>query len=158
MLGYIKIVQRQLKFTVPLYSKILHFALYNMQNTYTSFTSFLFALLENKLSPNQWTFVQAAFVLQCVFSNYSSYTLLNSAIYTQTSVIVIEVSYFKCRTSALFSHSIHQTRMELHYFVNLMLIFAVNVLFFLLGICLNSLVILSFWRSVQLRKKLCYSW
>ena len=24
------------------------------------------------------------------------------------------------------------------------------------GICLNSLVILSFWRSVQLRKKLCY--
>ena len=34
--------------------------------------------------------------------------------------------------------------------------FAVNVLFFVSGICLNSLVILSFWRSSQLRKKLCY--
>ena len=30
------------------------------------------------------------------------------------------------------------------------------MLFFFSGICLNSLVILSFWRSVQLRKKLCY--
>ena len=35
-------------------------------------------------------------------------------------------------------------------------IFVLNVLFFFLGICLNSLVIISFWRSVQLRKKLCY--
>ena len=41
-------------------------------------------------------------------------------------------------------------------FANLILIFVVNVLFFLSGICLNSLVIVSFWRSVQLRKKLCY--
>ena len=32
----------------------------------------------------------------------------------------------------------------------------VNILFFFSGICLNSLVIVSFWRSVQLRKKLCY--
>ena len=31
-----------------------------------------------------------------------------------------------------------------------------NILFFVSGICLNSLVIVSFWRSVQLRKKLCY--
>ena len=46
--------------------------------------------------------------------------------------------------------------MELYYFINLILIFAVNVFFFFSGICLNSLVILSFWRSVQLRKKLCY--
>ena len=30
------------------------------------------------------------------------------------------------------------------------------MLFFVPGICLNSLVIISFWRSVQLRKKLCY--
>ena len=30
------------------------------------------------------------------------------------------------------------------------------MLFFFSGICLNYLVILSFWRSVQLRKKLCY--
>ena len=46
--------------------------------------------------------------------------------------------------------------MESYYFINLIFIFAVNVFFFFSGICLNSLVILSFWRSVQLRNKLCY--
>ena len=46
--------------------------------------------------------------------------------------------------------------MELVYFVNLIFIFVINILFFFLGMCLNSLVIVSFWRSVQLRKKLCY--
>ena len=46
--------------------------------------------------------------------------------------------------------------MEFFHFINLIFIFAVNVLFFFSGICLNSLVILSFRRSVQLRKKLCY--
>ena len=46
--------------------------------------------------------------------------------------------------------------MEFIYFVNLIFIFVVNILFFFSGICLNSLVIISFWRSVQLRKKLCY--
>ena len=46
--------------------------------------------------------------------------------------------------------------MEFIYFINLIFIVALNVLFFVSGICLNSLVILSFWRSVQLRKKLCY--
>ena len=40
--------------------------------------------------------------------------------------------------------------------MNLIFIYALNVLFFISGICLNSVVILSFWRSVQLRKKLCY--
>ena len=46
--------------------------------------------------------------------------------------------------------------MELIYFVNLIFIIALNALFFFSGICLNSLVIVSFWRSAQLRKKLCY--
>ena len=46
--------------------------------------------------------------------------------------------------------------MESIYFINLIFIFAVNVFFFFSGICLNSLVILSFGRSAQLRKKLCY--
>ena len=46
--------------------------------------------------------------------------------------------------------------MESSYFINLILIFAVNVFFFFSGIFLNSLVILSISRSVQLRKKLCY--
>ena len=48
------------------------------------------------------------------------------------------------------------SRMESYYFINLISIYAVNIFFFFSGICLNSLVILSFWRSVQLRKKLCY--
>ena len=47
-------------------------------------------------------------------------------------------------------------KMELLYFISLILIFSLNVLFFFCGICLNSLAILTFWRSVQLRKKLCY--
>ena len=46
--------------------------------------------------------------------------------------------------------------MELIYCVNLIFIITLNVLFFFSGICLNSLVIVSFWRSMQLRKKLCY--
>jgi hypothetical protein len=46
--------------------------------------------------------------------------------------------------------------MESYYFINLIFIFAQNVFFFFSEICLNSLVILSFWRSEQLRKKLCY--
>ena len=46
--------------------------------------------------------------------------------------------------------------MELIYFANLIFIFVVNILFFFSGICLNSLVIISFWRSGQLRRKLCY--
>ena len=39
---------------------------------------------------------------------------------------------------------------------NLMLLLATNVLFLLSGMFLNFLVILSFWRSAQLRRKLCY--
>ena len=46
--------------------------------------------------------------------------------------------------------------MELSYFINPIFIFALNVFFFLSGICLNSFVIVSFWRFVQLQKKLCY--
>ena len=46
--------------------------------------------------------------------------------------------------------------MESIYFINLIFIFSLNTFFFFSGICLNSLVILSFWRSIQLRKKLCY--
>ena len=46
--------------------------------------------------------------------------------------------------------------MESIYFINLIFIFVLNIFLFFSGICLNSLVILSFWRSAQLRKKLCY--
>ena len=46
--------------------------------------------------------------------------------------------------------------MELYFVINLILMFALNALFFVLGMCLNALVIISFWRNEQLRKKLCY--
>ena len=51
---------------------------------------------------------------------------------------------------------LRSSTMEFFHFINLIFIFALNVLFFFSGICLNSAVILSFRRSVQLRKKLCY--
>ena len=46
--------------------------------------------------------------------------------------------------------------MESAYFINLIFIFVLNVFFFFSGVCLNSVVIISFWRSVQLQKKLCH--
>ena len=47
--------------------------------------------------------------------------------------------------------------MELNYVsVNLTVILVVNILFLVPGVCLNSLVILSFRRNNQLHKKLCY--
>ena len=46
--------------------------------------------------------------------------------------------------------------MESVYFINLIFIFVLNAFFFFSGVCLNSVVIISFWRSVQLRKKLCH--
>ena len=46
--------------------------------------------------------------------------------------------------------------MESVYFINLIFIIVLNVFFFFSGICLNSVVIISFWRSMQLRRKLCH--
>ena len=46
--------------------------------------------------------------------------------------------------------------MEFVYFINMIFIFVLNVFSFFSGLCLNSVVIISFWRSVQLRKKLCH--
>ena len=51
---------------------------------------------------------------------------------------------------------ISRLRMDSEQFVSLAFIFVVNVLFLFSGICLNALVIISFSRSKQLRKKLCY--
>ena len=46
--------------------------------------------------------------------------------------------------------------MDSTYFINLVVIFILNAIFFVSGVCLNTTVIISFWRSTQLRKKLCY--
>ena len=61
-----------------------------------------------------------------------------------------------CRTCYVCSCSEFSTAMKIIYSLNLIFIFAVNIVFFFSGICLNSLVILSFWRSPQLRKKTFY--
>ena len=44
--------------------------------------------------------------------------------------------------------------MEFGHILSLTFLFVVNILFLLSGICLNFLVIISFWRSALLRKKL----
>ena len=41
-------------------------------------------------------------------------------------------------------------------FLNVSFLYIVNILFMVAGIFLNSVVIISFWRSRQLRKQLCY--
>ena len=46
--------------------------------------------------------------------------------------------------------------MELSTVVNALLLCVFNVAFMVSGIFLNSVVIISLWRSSQLRKKLCY--
>ena len=63
---------------------------------------------------------------------------------------------YTCHVQFLRRDQFRSHAMEFIYFVNLTFIFVVNILFCFSGICLNSLVIVSFWRSMQLRKKLCY--
>lgn len=46
--------------------------------------------------------------------------------------------------------------MILKYYINLTLMSAFSILFFCSGLFLNTLVVLSFWRSAQLRKKTCH--
>ena len=57
--------------------------------------------------------------------------------------------YFEVQGRSIF-------KMESGFLINLIFIFVLNVFFFFSGVCLNSVVIISFWRSVQLRKKICY--
>ena len=47
-------------------------------------------------------------------------------------------------------------KMDLNVSIHLTFLFVVNIIFTLSGIILNTLVIISFWRSSQLRKKLCH--
>ena len=85
-------------------------------------------------------------VMSCICKTYST-----------IKQYIVYCPYLFCSiTPTLQKRSIQKSSaMELIYF-NLILIIALNILFFVSGICLNSLVIVCFWRSVQLRKKLCY--
>ncbi len=71
---------------------------------------------------------------------------------------LLQKSHFNDMTICSFLVMFRRSRlkMELPYFINFIFIFFFNVLFFFTGICLNSLAILTLWKSVQLRKKLCY--
>ena len=46
--------------------------------------------------------------------------------------------------------------MDLAIYINLILLCVVNIIFAFSGVVLNTLVIVSFWKSSQLRKKLCH--
>ena len=46
--------------------------------------------------------------------------------------------------------------MDLNVYINLIFLCVVNIIFTFSGIILNTLAIVSFWKSSQLRKKLCY--
>ena len=46
--------------------------------------------------------------------------------------------------------------MDLNVYINLIFLCVVNIIFAFSGIILNTLAIVSFWKSSQLRKKLCY--
>ena len=46
--------------------------------------------------------------------------------------------------------------MQLNFYIQLILLFVVNLIFTFTGIVSNTLVIASFWKSSQLRKKLCH--
>ena len=77
--------------------------------------------------------------------------------YFRNVILTITFAVYICYVQLFRRRGHFRSRtMEFFHFINLIFIFAVNVLFFFSGICLNSLVILSFRRSVQLRKKLCH--
>ena len=102
--------------------------------------------------------------------NFHANAFISSTMYTYYSyfyvICAMYVMYFRtlkyhllsifCFRHILKTDQFRSRTMEMIYFVNLIFIFVVNMLFFFSGICLNSLVIVSFWRFVQLRKKLCY--
>ena len=97
--------------------------------------------------------------------NFHKIVLVKCAYYSYSYVIYVVCRALQDSTipSAVYICYIYVERdqfgsyaMELVNFVNLIFVFVINILFFFLGICLNSLVIVSFWRSVQFRKKLCY--
>ena len=46
--------------------------------------------------------------------------------------------------------------MDLNVFIHLIFLCVVNIIFTISGIILNTLVVISFWKSSQLRKKLCH--
>ena len=100
-------------------------------------------------------------VRKCQFFVYISISCKRShemyilIFFSNTYVTFMPCMYYTV-PPAVYTHFFRRHAMEIVYFVNLASIFVVNILFFFSGICLNSLVIVSFWRSVQLRKKLCY--
>ena len=80
------------------------------------------------------------------------YTSYNMYLKKVISMIGPSALYLLCST--LQKKSL--IKMDVSYSISLILIISLNALFFFLGMSLNTVVILSFWRSAQLRKKLCH--
>ena len=73
--------------------------------------------------------------------------MLNHTIHPARRLFILVSSF-----SVLRKRSIRKSAIEFIYFVNLILIFVLNILFSFSGICLNSMIMVGFWRSVLLRK------
>ena len=102
---------------------------------------------------------------QCLVFNKISmktshcYALYKHVIYMYFRNVILTITFavYICYVQLFRRRGQFRSRtMEYFHFINLIFIFALNVLFIFSGIYLNSLVILSFRRSAQLRKKLCY--
>ena len=91
-----------------------------------------------------------------VLSWQSTIYIIIPYVHFRIVILIILSAIYICYVQFFRRGQLRTRTMEFFHFINLIFIFALNVLFFFSGICLNSMVVLSFWRSVQLRKKLCY--
>ena len=90
-----------------------------------------------------------------VLSWQSTIYIIIPYVHFRIVILIILSAIYICYVQFFRRGQLRTRTMEFFHFINLIFIFALNVLFFFSGICLNSMVVLSFWRSVQLRKKLC---
>ena len=93
----------------------------------------------------------AAVILDMMYFKMSK--LVHASLYMQSKYTKRNICHQK-KTENLILHKIFQ--MDLGTLINTALLCLFNVAFMVAGIFLNSVVLVSLWRSSQLRKKLCY--
>ena len=98
----------------------------------------------------------ACMCLYNIFVVESFFTLLHLIVVIRICCKCFKLYWEKRAFQLHYLHKESSFLMEPKSYINLTFLVVVNVCFFFSGICLNSLVIISFWRSAQLRRKLCY--
>ena len=93
----------------------------------------------------------AAVILDMMYFKMSK--LVHASLYMQSKYTKRNICHQK-KTENLILHKIFQ--MDIGTGINTALLCLFNVAFMVAGIFLNSVVLISLWRSSQLRKKLCY--